>query len=267
MSISLWKGAGLTFLTCIFRDISERQKMLEYQHLAKVRADVLSLVSHELRTPLAAIKGYTDLLLNYGSRLSSSEKRENLQAIDESAKRLAEMVDHLLDVSRMESGLLTLNRQPTSILDIVTAAVSNFRLVVKDRRFVVKRPPKLTRLNIDARRIRQVVENLLDNAVKYSEKGTSITVAVRRQGDEVVVSVADQGWGIPPEELPRLFDRAHAIKKRLTPGASGLGLGLNLCKGLVEAHGGRIWAESTPGKGSTFYFSLPVKGRDQQPSP
>ncbi len=259
MSVSLWSGAGMGFMTAIYRDLSECQRAEEYRRLAETRSEVLSLVSHELRTPLAAIKGYSTMLLDYEKRLKPSEKRDYLFSIDQSAQRLTDMVNHLLDASRLEAGLLTLEKRPSSIGELVATVVSDIRVAVPDRRFVLRRSARLPRLNIDPRRIRQVLDNLLDNAVKYSGKDTEITVTVHRKNNEVIVSVTDRGQGIPAEELPHLFERAHGIKKRLTPGASGLGLGLNLCKGLVEAHGGRIWAESEPGKGSTFHFALPVK--------
>lgn len=234
-------------------------RALEYEQLARTRSEVLSLVSHELRTPLAAIKGYSTMLLDYEKRLKPSEKHDYLVSIDKSAERLTDLVNHLLDVSRLEAGLLTLEKAPSSISKLVAAAVAEIRIRISSHRFVLSKDARLPRLNIDPRRIRQVLDNLLENAVKYSAKGTIVTVNARRNDSEVVISVTDRGQGIPPEELPRLFERAHGIKKRLTPGASGLGLGLNLCKGLVEAHGGRIWAESEFGKGSTFYFALPVK--------
>ena len=264
MSASLWSGAGMTFMTAVYRDLSERRRTEEYQRLAKTRSEVLSLVSHELRTPLAAIKGYTTMLLDYEKRLKPSEKRDYLVSIDQSAQRLTDMVNHLLDASRLEAGLLTLEKRPSSISDLVATAVADIRVAVPDRRFVLRGNARLPRLDIDPRRIRQVLDNLLDNAIKYSGKDTEITVTVRRKDKEVIVSVADRGRGISAEDLPHLFERAHGIKKRLTPGASGLGLGLNLCKGLIEAHGGRIWAESEPGKGSTFHFALPVKETKQE---
>jgi len=118
---------------------------------------------------------------------------------------------------------------------------------------------RLPRLNIDANRIRQVLDNLIDNAVKYSPQGTAVLVSVRRGGRELVISVTDQGAGISAEELTRIFERMYRVEKRVTPGIEGVGLGLAICQRLVEAHGGRIWAESDKGEGSTFYFSLPVE--------
>ncbi|MEW6141738.1 MAG: PAS domain S-box protein [Chloroflexota bacterium] len=257
-----YDGKPATRGTCI--DITQyreaERRAIEYEQIARTRGEVLSLVSHELRTPLAAIKGYSTMLLDYEKKLSAREKREQLVLIDQSANRLKDMVDLLLDTSRLEAGLMTLNKRSADIGQIIKEAVSEIQLSVKGRRFPVRTGARPLQVEIDQKRIRQVLDNLLDNAVKYSEKGTEVTITAHRKGDEVVVSVADRGQGIPAEELPHLFDRAHGLKKRLSPGTAGLGLGLNLCKGLVEAHGGRIWAESKLGKGSTFHFALPVKG-------
>ncbi len=118
---------------------------------------------------------------------------------------------------------------------------------------------KLPRLNIDAKRIREVLDNLIDNAVKYSGQGTEVMVSARRTRQKLLISVADQGIGIPSDELEKVFDRMYRIEQRLAPQTGGIGLGLPICKGLVKAHGGRIWVESEVGKGSTFYFTLPIK--------
>ena len=117
----------------------------------------------------------------------------------------------------------------------------------------------MPRIYIDAKRIRQVVDNILDNAIKYSEEGTRVVVQAQRAGSELLVSIADQGMGIPAEELTSVFDRLYRIEQRLTPGTGGAGLGLAICRGLVEAHGGRIWVESKLRKGSTFCFTLPIE--------
>jgi len=120
---------------------------------------------------------------------------------------------------------------------------------------------RLPRVKIDAKRIRQVLDNLLDNAVKYSPQGTEVLVSAKQAGREMVISVADQGLGIPADELSKVFDRMYRIEQRLTPGVDGIGLGLSICQRLVEAHGGRIWVDSEKGKGSTFHFTIPMAGK------
>ena len=118
---------------------------------------------------------------------------------------------------------------------------------------------RLARVDIDAKRIRQVLDNLIDNAIKYSGEESEVVVSARRAGQELLISVVDLGRGIPAEDLERVFDRMYRIEQRLAPEVGGVGLGLAICKGLVEAHGGRIWVESELGKGSTFCFTLPCK--------
>jgi K+-sensing histidine kinase KdpD len=241
----------------------ERRKMEwelhKYQELDKLKTDLLSTVSHELRTPLATIKGYATMLLEYDRRLKRDEKREYLIAIDKAADRLAELIDHLLDTSRLEAGLLKLERMPTSISKLMREAVADARIREPKRRIELELERGLPKLTIDAKRIRQVVDNLIDNAIKYSPEETKVMVGARRVGQEILVSVVDQGVGIPEEELPKVFDRMYRLEQRLTGEMRGMGLGLAIARGLVEAHGGRIWAESEMGKGSAFYFTLPIE--------
>jgi PAS domain S-box-containing protein len=248
----------------VARDITERKqaeetrrKMLEYEELSKLKSDLLSTVSHELRTPLAAIKGYATMLLDYDRRLSREEKQEHLQSIDRATDRLTELVDHLLDMSRLNAGLLKLEKQPTSISKLIRDAVAQAKLTAPRHEITLNVRNRLPRVNIDAKRIRQVLDNLIDNARKYSKEGSSVVVQAHRVGSELHISVADQGIGIPAEGLERVFDWMYRIEKGLTQ-EGGLGLGLSISKGLVEAHGGRIWMESEEGKGSKCSFTLPL---------
>ena len=246
-----------------YMDITEQkqaeQKVFEYKELDKLKSNLLSTVSHELRTPLTIIKGYSTMLLDYDRRLKDEEKQEHLITVDKATDRLTELVDHLLDLSRLEAGLLKLNKQPASISKLMKEAVVEAKLRANAHKILLKTKKGLPRVSIDARRIRQVLDNLIDNAVKYSVKETIIVIAAQRIESELLISVADQGIGIPAEELEKIFDRMYRIEQRLTPEIGGVGLGLAICKGFVEAHDGRIWVESEPEKGSTFYFSLPLE--------
>jgi len=245
-----------------FMDITElkqtRQKMDEYKALNKFKTDLLSTVSHELRTPLSIIKGYSTLLLDYDQDLSPEEKQEYLRSTDSATDRLSELVDRLLDMSRLEAGLLTLTKEPTSILQLIKKAVSEGQLRAPKHKISSSTGQRLPRPIVDSRRIRQVLDNLIDNACKYSPEGTEITVSARRTGKKLVISVSDQGIGIPAGELPRVFDRMYRIEQRLSSLTQGMGLGLAICKGLVEAHKGQIWMESGEGKGTTCFFTLPL---------
>ncbi|MBA7679539.1 Sensor histidine kinase WalK [subsurface metagenome] len=233
-------------------------KMFKYEELSKLKTNLLSTVSHELRTSLATIKGYSTMLLDYGRKLRCDEKRECLGAIDRATDRLTELVDHLLDMSRLDAGLLKLETEPTNISRLIMETVAEAELRAPKHKMVLNVRKRLPRVNIDAKRVRQVLDNLIDNAIKYSENGTKVVVQAETEAQELVIRVIDQGRGIPAADIDRVFNRMYRIKRRLAQDPGGMGLGLSLCKGLVKAHDGRIWAESEEGKGSTFSFTLPL---------
>jgi len=248
----------------IYQDVTEREKAREQaiaveslREMNRMKSDLLSTVSHELRTPLATIKGYSNMLLDYDRRLKRDEKRQYLESIDRATNRLTELVDNLLDMSRLDTGLMVLERSPTSISKLIRQTAEDARLRAPKHKIVFVQSKSLPRLNIDDRRIRQVLDNLIDNAIRYSREGTKVVVSARRSRCELIISVADQGIGIPAHELPKVFARMYRVQREDTRDIGGAGLGLAICRGLVEKHGGRIWAESEEGKGSTFLFTLP----------
>jgi PAS domain S-box-containing protein len=242
----------------------EHLKEEEYRELDRLKTNLLSTVSHELRTPLAITKGYSSLLLMYDRKLDNTEKRESLQAIDRSTDRLTELIGHLLDMSRLNAGMLRLNMASVKPSAILLAAVTEARLRSPKYKFSEKIKRRLRTIIADSKRLRQVIDNLLDNAIKYSPEGTEITVRAEAKGEELLVSVADQGRGIVADEVDKIFDRFYRIEQRLDKDPGGMGLGLSLCKALVEAHGGKIWVESEVDKGSTFYFTIPIKRDDKK---
>jgi len=237
----------------------ERQKVVEYRRLDKARTDLLSTVSHELRTPLAGIKGYTTLLMDYYHKLKKAQKWESLAAIDSSTDRLQNLIEHLLDISRLDTGLFKLRLLPLNLRELLVTIIKEAKLRSPKHIFKIKTDRRLPQVIADSQRLRQVIDNLLENAVKYSEEGTEITLRVVSKQEEVLFSVTDQGIGIPPAEMTKVFDRFYRIEERIQQDPGGFGLGLSLCKALVEAHGGRIWVESETGKGSAFYFTIPLK--------
>jgi len=245
-----------------FKQLEE--EMMEYKALNKFKSDLLSTVSHELRTPLSIIKGYSTLLLDYDQKLSLQEKLEYLRSTDGATDRLIDLVDRLLDMSRLDAGLLKLNRANISILKLIRVSAAEAQLRAPGHKIMANVGAKLPRVTADTARIRQVLDNLIDNACKYSAQGTEITISARRNGKNLLTSVADQGHGIPAKELQKIFNRMYRIEQRLINKAGGMGLGLAICKGLIEAHGGRIWAESEGGKGSTFFFTLPLRARTRK---
>ena len=198
------------------------------------------------------------MLLRYDRRLKRAEKLEYLESIDKTTDRLTELVEHLLDVSRLEAGLLRLDKQPASISKLIEETVAEARIGAPGREITFDVEEGLPHANIDTRRTRQVLDNLIDNAIKYSEDGTEVVIEARHAGSELQISVADQGMGIPPEDQEKVFERMYRVEQRLSPELKGAGLGLAICKGLVEAHGGRIWAENRPEGGAKFVFTLPL---------
>ncbi len=238
------------------RDLATALAQLEVasQH----KTELLSTVSHELRTPLGAIKGYATALLRFGPRIRSAERREFLESIDRAADRLATLIEDLLLAQRLEAGALPIHPEPVDVAALANEVVGELAPRASVHAFVCAVPPALPPARGDPRRVRQVLLNLLDNAVKYSPEGGEVRVAAEARNGELVVTVCDQGIGIPAEELARVFERFHRVESDLTRATRGTGLGLAICQGIVQAQGGRIGVESAgPGRGSAFWFTLP----------
>lgn len=243
--------------------VAERTRELE-QALARVReadqlkSQLLSTVSHELRTPLASIKGYVTTLIDYRERLQTATQDEFLHIIDEEADRLRELVENLLDMSRIEAGVLRIHPEPTRLTPVIERALAVLQPKLAGREVGVDALDALPDVIIDASRIQQVLSNLIDNAAKYSPPGTPISIQVDADDTHLVVGVRDRGPGIAPEHAEKIFDRFYRIENAGIRSTGGIGLGLAICRGLIEAHGGRMWVDSAPGRGSTFFFSIPV---------
>lgn len=246
-------------------DITDYKRMevqaLEAENLKqvdKLRTELLANVSHELRTPLASIKGFATMLIDYDKRLTSNEKREYLETIDKNADRLVELIEQLLEMSRLGVGMLSIKKAPADIVVLCQTAIDEARLRAPHHVFTSNLPLKLPKVNIDDRRIRQVLDHVIDNATKYSNPGTEIVLSVQNINNDILFTVTDHGAGIPKSDLPRLFKGMfHSIRGQKT-GVDGAGLGLSICKGLIEAHGGKIWIESEEGVGTKCFFTLPL---------
>jgi PAS domain S-box-containing protein len=235
-------------------DLTER-KAVEAD-LERVRTDFLGEISHELKTPITAIKGCASMALSSGTPPDPAEARELFEVVDTQANRLTDLVGNLLDMTRIESGRLSIEPEEIDVGKVIDEA----RVVFEHSRYPhslqVDVPPKLPRVRADSRRIVQVLTNLCSNAAKFSSPRTPIVVSAEHRDNEVVVHVRDDGAGIPADKMPLLFQKFAQIH---TVGTKGTGLGLFICKGIVEAQGGRIWAESAgEGEGATFSFALPA---------
>jgi PAS domain S-box-containing protein len=243
-------------------DITERKylerKVVEYEELDKLKGDILATVSHELRTPLAAIKGYATMMLDYGTRITADESMEYLISINNSADKLIKLVNNLMDTSRLDSGMLEMKKSTTSITALIKSVVKTTSLPVRPHLIKTNLPASLPRIDIDKKRITQVLENLIFNAARYSPPDTEILITAVKKRRAIEVSVTDHGAVIPPNELKNIFDRMYKIEKREYSGADGMGLGLHICQRLVEAHGGAIRAESGGTDGTTIRFTLPI---------
>ncbi len=239
-------GAVLTLT-----DISlQRQRQEE-------REAFIRTLSHDLRQPLTVIRGHADLL-----KVAAGETNDRLGrsavAIAVSAKRMATMIEDMVDAARLETGQLHLRRAPLDMLAYVHDLKERLAGVVAAERICVQAPAELPLVLADADRLERILANLLDNALKYSPAGSPIVVSLSLREGAVVIAVTDKGPGIPPEEAAHLFERYYRARQAREVRQTGLGLGLYVAKGLVEAHGGRIWVESEVGQGSTFAFSLPL---------
>lgn len=224
-----------------------------------LKPDLLSALAHELRTPLAAIKGYSTALLMEEIQWDPDKRAEFLQIIDEETDKLEGIINDLLESSMIEAGQLKIEPEPILMPRLVREIVNDMLHHTNKHRFVVSFSPQFPIVDADPRRIQQVLRNLLDNAVKYSPHGGLVVVRGEVGEGEVIISVADQGVGIAPEHLNRLFERFFRARE-LEEHVAGSGLGLPIAQAIVKSHGGRIWAESKLGKGSTFYFTLPLGG-------
>lgn len=239
-------------MIALFEDISKSKQLEE------MKSDFLSTVSHELRTPLTTIKGYVSLLLNPKSQIKEEKKVEFLQAIERQTDNLAQMINELLDVSRLEAGRLELKKQPTLLKNLIEKVVANLHPRFRNRTVQIKLSPQLPPLLVDPDRIDQVFTNLIDNALKYTPADTPVIIEGWKEKDRVVIMVQDFGPGIAPAEIPYIFEKFHRVDRRLTREVEGTGLGLYIAKNLVEAHGGKIWVESVPDQGSKFFVALPI---------
>lgn len=299
----------------VLKDVTEQERLRRAMNLAegareadRLKSELLGTVSHELRSPLATIKGYAATLVRHERRLPRAERLDYLQAIVGASDRLEVLINQLLELSQLETGSIALHRFPEDIVLLAREALAQaerqnvarretpllgsvsdtrgltFALRVEGEDVATERELPLVR--IDVRLIREVLDNLLDNAVKYSHAGGLIEVILRivtRLPGEVPssvpsdvtggeleggasrwldIAVRDRGMGIPPDQLGRIFERFHRVDTRLTRDVDGMGLGLAICKRIVELHNGFIWVESEPGAGSTFHVLLPVSETD-----
>lgn len=240
-----------------------------------LETELLATLSHELRGPLASVQGYTATLLKHGGTISYDERQEFLVAITDAGRQLEAVIDHIFEIAQLEKGMFVLERTDINLVALVQQAITRtedrlqqsllarppftFSLYVEDneRGHIQKEP----HIQGDARRLKEVIDHLLENAMLYSPCGGAIELGIRQQRhlQMVEIWIHDNGIGIPPDLLHRIFGRFHRVDMRLTRETAGLGLGLTICKHIIELHNGVIWAESTSDKGSMFHILLPLE--------
>ncbi|MEW6142562.1 MAG: ATP-binding protein [Chloroflexota bacterium] len=241
------------------KEAGEAQALLEADRL---RAEFISSVSHELRTPLTLIKGCSTSLLRKDMTWGHETQEEFLRVIDEKSDELGDLIDKLLQSAKLEAGALKLEKEPVLLPRLVQKIVKDLTPRAGTRRFTLHFPSSFPVIEADVRYMEQVIRNLLENAVKYSPDNTEVFIGGEVRGDMVILTVRDEGIGVPPEHKDRIFERFYRVDGPQTRSRPGSGLGLFIVKGHVEAHGGKVWAES-PGKGSIFRFSLPMAGAQE----
>lgn len=256
----VWVGITCTFdrdaegrivrTIAVARDIRRRKRI----DLAK--SEVISAVSHELRSPLTSVKGFTSTLLHKWDKFDDDTKKHLLFTINTDADRVTRLIGELLDVSRLEAGRLQLRRQMISPSDIAHRVVDRIKGRSESHRLIVDIPKDLKEVFADPDKVEQVITNLVENAVKYTESGT-VRVGGAREEALIKLTVSDQGEGIRVDHRVQIFGKFFRTGER-AGNPTGTGLGLYISKGLVEAHGGRIWVEDNPGGGSVFAFTLPI---------
>lgn len=240
----------------LYRDAQEGRAAREADRL---KSELLNTVSHELRTPLGAIKGFASSLLTYGTQMDEENRADALRMIEDGADRLTELVDNLLSAQGLEAGALLIRREPLDAAAVARAVVAEMSRRVETHALAVHAPTAAPLISGDERRLRQVLLNLIGNAIKYSPDGGRIDVTMTASHELVELRVTDEGLGIPADQLEHIFERFHRVDNTNTRRIYGTGLGLTIVRGLVEAHGGRVWAESLgPGRGSTFVVHLPA---------
>ena len=223
-----------------------------------MKSKFVSTASHEFRTPLATMLSSAELLEHYSESLGPEEKRNLLQTIQSSAKRMSEMIDDVLTLGRAESGVLKLNLGPTNLRELCDRVVAEFR-IAQGKHHVITLDDRFDRLDsmMDERLLRHILNNLLSNAVKYSPPGSEVTLSLERRDENAMMEVQDRGIGIPVEDQPRMFESFHRASN--VENRPGTGLGLAIVKKAVELHGGEITLKSAIGSGTRFTVMLPLQ--------
>lgn len=245
---------------------TEAESRHEAERANEIKTRFLAMISHELRTPLTSIKGFTTTLLAEDVTWEPEEQRDFIQTIQQETNRLEELIDHLLDLTRLEAGMLPISLKAHSLPEIIEDALPQLHALTSEHTFSIRLPTDLPPVYADAKRIAQVLVNLVRNAASYSSKGTVINILASVRGSFVQINVNDHGPGILPAEHKRVFKAFQRGASVENSSAQGAGLGLAICKGLVEAQGGRIWIKKKTTSGATISFTIPIVPSEDNPT-
>lgn len=261
LSLAVTKGSDLITLLTMFvvAQIISQLTITIHKHknlieIEKLRNTLLSSISHDLRTPLTAIMGSASGLLQVDDTITAAERKELSQTILDESERMNQLVNNVLQLARLESGDLRLSKQAYALEELIGIVLNRLKDHLGNRQVTVHLPEESIDVLMDSLLMEQVFMNLLENAIKFSRDNSLIEISAEIRNEDILVKVADQGIGVPKEESEKIFEKHYRGRSLQTP---GIGLGLALCKSIIEAHGGKIWVESKDALGSNFCFTLP----------